>query len=263
MADYRNPTGRYESAAPARTAGEIDEGLRAFMLRVYNYMAVGLGLTGLTAFLVAELSVTSDPAAAVGILERSGEPIFLTSLGSFLLSPNSFWIFLIAAFGFAMFLGSRLNQLKVGQAQAAFWAYAVVIGFAFSSIFLVYTSESIAQVFFITAAAFGGTSLFGYVTKTDLSRFRGFLMMGFIGIFIAIIVNWFLASEALMWAISMIGVVIFAGLTAFQTQRLKEIYYEGDSAVVAKAKAIEGALLLYVYFLYMFQFLLVLLGNRE
>lgn len=263
MADYNSPTGRYGSASPAAATGVIDEGLRAFMLRVYNYMAVGLGLTGIAAYLVAQLSVTDDPANAVAMLTTGSEPIYVTSLGNFILGGSAFWLFLIAAFGFAFFIGSRLNQLKVGQAQAAFWAYAAVIGVAFSPIFLVYTSESIAQVFFITAAAFGATSLYGYTTKADLSRFSSFIMMGVIGIIIAIVVNVFLQSEALMWAISVVGVLVFTGLTAFQTQRLKEIYYEGDSDVVSKAKAIDGALTLYVAFLYMFQFLLFLFGNRN
>lgn len=264
MADYNTPTGRFGSAAPAaRTEGVVDEGLRAFMLRVYNYMAVGLGLTGLTAYLVAELSVTDNPANAVAVLNIGDEPTFLTSIGNFLLGGSAFWVFLIAAFGFAFFIGSRLNQLKVGQAQAAFWAYAVVIGAAFSPIFLVYTSESIAQVFFITAAAFAGVSLYGYTTKADLSRYSSFIIMGVIGVIVAIVVNVFLQSEALMWAISVVGVLVFTGLAAYKTQELKEIYYEGDSVAVSKAKAIGGALTLYVAFLYMFQFLLMLLGNRE
>lgn len=263
MADYNTPTGRFGSAAPAaRTDGVVDEGLRAFMLRVYNYMAVGLGLTGLTAYLVAELSVT-DPGNAVAVYTTGTSDIFVTSIGNFLLGNGTRWLFLIAAIGFVFFIHSRLNQLKVGQAQGAFWAYAVLLGAAFSPIFLVYTSESIAQVFFITGAAFAGTSLFGYTTKADLSRYRSFIMMGVVGVIIAILVNWILQSEALMWAISVVGVLVFTALTAFETQRLKEIYYEGDSAVVAKAKAIEGALTLYVAFLYMFQFLLMLLGNRE
>jgi len=178
----------------------IDDGLRSFMLGVFNYMGLGLAITGLMAFVVA-----STPALYV--------PIFTTPLK---------WVVMFAPLGFVFFLGARINAMSVSAAQITFWAFCAVMGVSLASIFLVFTGESVARVFFITAATFGATALFGYATKRDLAQFGSFLFMGLIGIVIASIVNIFLGSTALQFAISVIGVLVFTGLTAWDTQRLKE-----------------------------------------
>jgi hypothetical protein len=173
------------------------------------------------------------------------------------------WVIMLAPLGMVFFLSARVQKMSVQSGQIAFWAFAALMGASLSSIFLVYTHGSIAQVFFITAATFGGLSLYGYTTKKDLSGWGSFLMMGLIGIIIAMIVNIFLASSALQFAISVIGVLVFAGLTAYDTQSIKEGYYAGDGDTVTGQKAIMGALRLYLDFLNMFLMLLSLFGNRE
>ena len=171
---------------------------------------------------------------------------------------------LLSLLGGAGMLGMfRIHAMSVGAAQATFWVYAGLMGLSLSSIFLVYTGASITQTFFVSAAAFGALSLFGYTTKRDLSAMGSFLMMGLFGLIIATLVNIFLASSALQFAISVIGVLIFAGLTAYDTQRIKEMYYEADDVAVAGRKAIMGALSLYLDFINLFMFLLQFLGNRR
>jgi len=162
-----------------------------------------------------------------------------------------------------LFINFRLNRMSLGGAQALFWLFSGLIGISLATIFLVYTTASVAQVFFITAAAFGGLSLYGYTTKSDLSAMGSFLIMGVWGLLIASVVNIFFHSPMIMWVISMAGVGIFAGLTAYDTQKIKEMYYEGDGDVIAGKKAIMGALALYLDFINMFQYLLYLLGNRR
>jgi FtsH-binding integral membrane protein len=220
----------------------IDEGLRSYLLQVYNYMGLGLAITGVVAFLVA-----ATPALYV--------PIFTTPLK---------WVVMLAPLGFVFFLGARIQTMSVSAAQLTFWAFAAVMGLSMASIFLVFTGASIARVFFITAAMFGAMSLYGYTTKRDLSGWGSFLFMGLIGIIIAMVVNIFLASAALQFAVSVIGVLVFTGLTAYDTQRIKEMYYELDAADVATRKAIMGALSLYLNFINMFVMLLNLFGaTRE
>jgi uncharacterized protein len=219
----------------------IDEGLRSYMLQVYNYMGLGLAITGAVAFLVA-----ATPALYV--------PIFTTPLK---------WVVMLAPLGFVFFLGARINNMSVNAAQLTFWVFAAVMGLSMASIFLVFTGASIARVFFITAAMFGGMSLYGYTTKRDLSGWGSFLFMGLIGIIIASLVNLFLASSALQFAISVIGVLVFTGLTAYDTQRIKEMYYELDAADVATRKAIMGALSLYLSFINLFMMLLQLFGTQR
>lgn len=220
----------------------VDEGLRAYMLSVYNYMGLGLAITGLVAFLVA-----STPALY--------GPIFGTPLK---------WVVMLAPLGFVFFLGAKIRTMSVGAAQLTFWLFAAVMGLSLASIFLVFTGESIARVFFITAGTFGAMSLYGYTTKRDLSAWGSFLFMGLIGIIIAMVVNLFIASSALHFAISVIGVLVFTGLTAYDTQRIKEMYYELDGADVVARKAIMGALSLYLDFINMFVMLLHLFGaSRE
>jgi FtsH-binding integral membrane protein len=219
----------------------IDEGLRSYLLQVYNYMGLGLAITGVVAFLVA-----STPALY--------QPIFGTPLK---------WVVMLAPLGFVFFLGAKIQTMSVSAAQLTFWAFAAVMGLSMASIFLVFTGESIARVFFITAAMFGAMSLYGYSTKRDLSGWGSFLFMGLIGIIIAMLVNIFLASAAVQFAISVIGVLVFTGLTAYDTQRIKEMYYELDSADVATRKAIMGALSLYLNFINMFVMLLQLFGTAR
>ena len=219
----------------------IDEGLRSYLLQVYNYMGLGLAITGVVAFLVA-----ATPALY--------EPIFTTPLK---------WVVMLAPLGFVFFLSAKIQTMSVSAAQITFWAFAAVMGLSMASIFLVFTGASIARVFFITAGMFGAMSLYGYTTKRDLSGWGSFLFMGLIGIIIAMLVNIFLQSAALHFAVSVIGVLVFTGLTAYDTQRIKEMYYELDASDVATRKAIMGALSLYLNFINMFMLLLNLFGTTR
>lgn len=260
MSDFRNQVFPRARPAVARSAAyEIDEGLRAYMLRVYNYMAIGLGITGLAAYGAFVMAVTNDPSAAVG----SYNGMMLTSFGAMLFTSPLKWVVMLAPLGLVFFLSAKISTMSVSSAQITFWIFAALMGISLSSIFLVYTSTSITRVFFITSATFGALSLFGYTTKKDISGWGSFLFMGLIGIIIASVVNIFLASSALSFAVSVIGVLVFAGLTAYDTQQIKNMYYEGDGAAVAGRKAIMGALRLYLDFINMFMMLLHLFGNRE
>src|SRR5918998_2952628 len=224
--------------ASARTSGAVfDEGLRQHMLRVYNYMGIGLVLTGLVAFVVA-----STPALYV--------PIFQTPLK---------WVVMLAPLAFVLFFSFRMHAMSAATAQMVFWAFCAVMGLSLASVFLVFTGASIARTFFITAAMFGATSLYGYTTKRDLSKFGSFLIMGLIGIVIASVVNLFIGSSALQFAISIIGVIVFTGLTAWDTQRIKEQYYEGDDRTLMGKKSVMGALSLYLDFINLFVMLMHLL----
>jgi hypothetical protein len=211
------------------------------MLKVYNYMCIGLALTGVVAFAAS----TSDP------LMRA---IYGTPLK---------WLVMLAPLGMVFFLAARVNKMSASTAQTLFWVYAGLMGLSLSYIFLVYTGASITRVFFITSGAFAGLSLYGYTTKRDLSAMGTFMVMGLIGIIIASLVNIFLASNALQFVISVLGVLIFAGLTAYDTQKIKGMYFESDGHEVSEKKAVMGALSLYLDFLNMFIFLLHLFGNRE
>jgi FtsH-binding integral membrane protein len=227
-----------ERADIART--EVDIGLRQYLLTVYNYMGGGLVLTGIVAY----------AAAAGGLYQSiSGTPLY--------------WIVVLAPLGLVMLLGFRIDRMSLTAAQLTFWAYAALVGLSLSGIFIVYTGASIARVFIITAATFGTMSLYGYTTRSDLSRFGSFLFMGLIGIVIASLVNIFLASSALQFAISIIGVIVFVGLTAWDTQRIKDMYIQGEGEVLAGKKAIMGALALYLDFLNIFLLLIQLFGNRR
>jgi FtsH-binding integral membrane protein len=220
---------------------EIDVGLRQFLLSVYNYMASGLALTGLVAYGAAESGLYA----------------------SLVQTPVLFWVVILAPLALVFFLSFRVETMSLGAAQASFWAYASLVGLSLAGIFVIYTGVSIARTFFITAATFLAMSLYGYTTRTDLARFGSFLLMGLFGIIIAALVNMFLASSALQLAISVIGVIIFVGLTAYDTQRVKEIYLESDNSVVAGKKAIMGALGLYLDFLNLFILLLQLTGDQR
>jgi uncharacterized protein len=244
----RNAAARYGSVSRGY-AGEIDEGLRAYMLRVYNYMAIGLAVTGVVAFTAANAAIDAS-----GQLTAFGQAIYLSPLR---------WVIMLAPLGAVLFLSFRIERMSLVAAQATFWGFSAVMGLSLSTIFLVYTGQSISQVFFVTAASFGALSLYGYTTKRDLTGMGSFLLMGLFGIIIAMIVNIFLQSSAMQFAISVIGVLVFAGLTAYDTQRIKSMYYAGDDALVSGRKAIMGALALYLDFINMFIMLLQLFGQSR
>ena len=222
-------------------AADIDVGLRAYMLKVYNYMCIGLGLTGAVAF-----ATSTSPTMM--------QTIYGTPLQ---------WVVMLAPIGLVFFLAAKVNSMQASTAQTVFWVFAGLMGLSMAYIFVAYTGESVTRVFFITAGAFAGLSLYGYTTKKNLSGMGSFLIMGVIGLIIASVVNIFLASTALQFAISVLGVLIFAGLTAYDTQKIKAIYLESDGTAVAEKKAIMGALTLYLDFINMFIFMLHLFGNRE
>jgi len=250
------------TAAGARAA-DIDAGLRAHMNKVYGTMSVGMLITFAAAWAIAGLAVTTDPSQAVGQL-REGE--YLTSIGYALYASPLKWVVMFAPLAFVFGFGAAINRMSAATAQTVFYVFAAVMGVSISLIFLVFTGESIAQIFLITSIAFAGLSLWGYTTKKDISGWGSFLIMGVIGLIVASVVNIFLASSALMFAISAIGVLIFAGLTAYDTQRIKTEYiahaHHGDTEWLGKA-AIMGALSLYINFINMFMMLLQLFGNRE
>jgi FtsH-binding integral membrane protein len=250
MADFDNRLTRGATTATA----SYDAGLRAHMLRVYNYMAGALALTGVIAYAVA------NTPALMALFYHQVE----TAQG-IALSPTILgWAVFLAPLALVFFLSFRIQQMSQGAAQLTFWAYAAMVGASLASIFLLYTGASIALTFFVTAATFGAMSLYGYTTSRDLSGFGSFLFMGLIGVIIASLANIFFQSPALNFAISVIGVLIFTGLTAWDTQKIKQTYYAvgGDGTMAGKA-AIMGALALYLDFLNIFLFLLRFMGNRR
>ncbi len=259
MADYQT----IRTAGVGTRTAQIDTGLRAHMNKVYGLMSVGMLLTGAVAWAVAGLSVTG---VAVDGAVQIGADRYLTAFGAAIFNTPLKWVIMFAPLIMVFGFGAVLNRLSTAGAQLYFYVYAAVMGLSLSSIFLVFTGESIAQTFLVTAIAFAGLSLYGYTTKRDLSGFGTFLMMGVIGLVVASIVNIFLASSALMFAISAIGVLLFAGLTAYDTQNIKNTYLQhaqaGDSDWLGKA-AIMGALQLYLDFINLFMFLLQFMGNRE
>lgn len=238
----------------------IDEGLRAYMLRVYNYMAAGLVITGIVAYCVFSFSVTTDAGSAVATLKNG---VMITEFGRTMFVSPFKWVVLLAPVGLVMFMSARVHTMSVQAAQLTFWVFAALIGASIGWIFLVYTHGSISRVFFISSAAFGALSLYGYTTNKDLSGWGSFLLMGVVGLVIASIANWFIGSSALQFAVSVIGVLVFAGLTAYDTQQIKEEYYAGDTQLVAGQNAIMGAVRLYLDLLNMFMFMLSLFGNRQ
>jgi uncharacterized protein len=221
---------------------DIDVGLRDYMLRIYNYMASGLALTGIVAYVFAQSGYYAQLAQT---------PLI--------------YLVMLAPLGLVMWLSYGVNRMQASTAQALFWTFAAVMGLSMASIFLHFTGASIARVFFITAGTFGAMSLYGYTTQRDLSKFGSFLIMGLIGIVIASVVNMFIASSALQFAISVIGVIVFVGLTAWDTQRIKESYYEYQYAdgQTAGKQAIMGALTLYLDFINLFVMRMQLLGTRR
>ena len=258
MAEYNT----IHAGAGVRTA-EIDEGLRAHMNKVYGTMSIGMVITALAAWAIAGLSITSDPSS--GIMLRDGE--FLSSLGVAIYTTPIRWVVMLAPLAFIFFgWGALLKRASAGMVQLGFFAFSAFMGLSLSSIFLVFTDFSIVQTFLVTAIAFAGLSLWGYTTKKDISGWGSFLIMGVIGLIVAMIVNIFLQSPAMLFAISIIGVLVFAGLTAWETQNIKNTYVahavHGDQEWLDKA-AFDGALGLYISFINMFQFLLMLMGSQE
>jgi uncharacterized protein len=252
MSDFN----RWNTTAPgtAGTTVAVDAGLRAYMLRVYNYMAVAVALTGVVAWFTFQAAVTTNAAGAITGLTSFGQAIF---------SGPAVIVLLLATLGLVFFISFRIQSLQFTTALTLFMVYAGPLGVTLSSIFLVYTGASITRVFFISAASFGALSLYGYTTQRDLSAMGSFLMMGLFGLILASLVNLIWPSGALAFAISVIGVGVFAGLTAYDTQRIKEMYDSMDDDGTIGRKAIMGALSLYLDFINLFMMLLRLVGDRR
>jgi uncharacterized protein len=231
----------------------IDEGLKTYMLKVYNYMTTGLVLTGFIAYFFGKASVEAYVPGGV----------ILTPVGNMLFNSGLSFVIMLAPLGFVFYLSARINKMSTASAQITFWLFASIMGLSLASIFVQFTHSSIARVFFITAGTFGAMSLYGYTTKRDLTKLGGFLFMGLIGIIIASIVNIFFQSGMMAFVISVIGVLVFVGLTAYDTQNIKNMYYGGDSEEVGSKKALMGALKLYLDFINLFILLLQLFGQRR
>ena len=238
---------RFMSSSQAQ-ASQIDLGLRSYMLGVYNHMTTALALTGLLALGLNFLSVSNGQLTSIGHL--------------FFVSPLK-WVVILAPLGMVFYISAKLQSISAERARNLFYIYSGLMGLSLSSLLLMYTGESVVRVFFITAASFAALSIYGYTTKKSLSGLGSFLIMGVFGLIIAQIVNIFIGSSGLDMMISVIGVLIFAGLTAYDTQKIKNMYLAGDDSQTAGKKSIIGALTLYLDFILMFQFLLSLLGNRE
>ena len=240
--------------AGADRALAIDQGLRAYMLRVYNTMAMGVALTGIVAWLTFQAAVVTNEAGAI---------VGLTAFGQSIFSGPAVIILVLATLGLVFFISFRIQHLQVGTALGLFLLYAGLLGVMLSSIFLAYTGASITRTFFISAASFGALSLYGYTTQRDLSPIGSFLVMGVFGLVLAMLVNIFLKSTGLDFVISIVGVIIFAGMTAWDTQRIKEMYDPQEDGTATGRKAVMGALQLYLDFINLFMFLLRFLGDRR
>ena len=252
MSDFdRNVAARGFGAARATA---IDAGLRAYMLRIYNYMAAGVALTGVVSWVTFNAAVITD---------ASGKITGMTSFGQAIFSGPLTIVLFLGTLGIVFFLSFRINKLQAGTALGLFMLYAGLLGLMLSSVFLAYTGASITRTFFISAASFGALSLYGYTTQRDLSPIGSFLIMGLFGLILAMIVNIFLKSSGLDFAISAIGVLIFAGLTAWDTQKIKEMYDANDDGTVSGRKSVMGALTLYLDFINLFLFMLRFLGERR
>ena len=230
----------------------IDEGLRAYMIRVYNYMAVGVALTGIVSWLTFNAAVT----------ETAGR-LVLTPFGQMIFSGPAVLVLFLGTLGMVFLISWRINTLQPSTAFTLFMVYAGLLGLMLSSVFLAYTGASVTRVFFISAASFGALSVYGYTTQRDLSPIGSFMMMGLIGLIIAMLVNMFLKSTQLDFIISCIGVLCFAGLTAYDTQKIKEMYDVNEDGTISGRKAVMGALSLYLDFINLFLFLLRLVGDRR
>ncbi len=232
----------------------LDQGLRNYMLKVYNYMGSALLLTGFIALFTFKLAAVTGP---------NGELLGLTSLGNSLYNSGLAWVVMLAPLGVVFYMSFGIAKMSVSKAQTVFWIFAALMGLSLSSIFIAYTGTSITRVFFITAGTFGAMSIYGYTTKRDLTKLGSFLMMGLIGIIIASLVNIFMKSSMMYFVISVLGVLIFVGLTAYDTQKIKNMYLASDSGELIGKKAIMGALTLYLDFINLFIMLLRLFGQRR
>ena len=241
-------------AAARETTAVTDEGLRAYMLKVYNYMATGILLTGIIALITFKTSVVTDASGSIVALTEVGNAIYLSGLK---------WIVMLAPLGVVFYISFGINKMSASKAQTTFWIFAALMGLSLSSILLLYTGLSVTRVFFICSATFGAMSIYGYTTKRDLTKFGSFLMMGLIGIIIASLVNIFLKSSMMYFVISILGVLIFVGLTAYDTQKIKNMYSASDTGELMGKKAVMGALTLYLDFINLFIMLLRLFGQRR
>ena len=232
----------------------MDEGLRTYMLKVYNYMATGVLLTGIIALLSFKMSVVTDTSGTITGFTSFGNALFFSGLK---------WIVMLAPLGIVLYMSFGINKMSAAKAQSVFWIFASLMGLSLSWILLVYTGISVARVFFITSATFGAMSIYGYTTKRDLTKLGSFLMMGLIGIIIASLVNIFLKSSMMHFVISILGVLIFVGLTAYDTQKIKNMYAASDTGELMGKKAVMGALTLYLDFINLFIMLLRLFGQRR
>jgi FtsH-binding integral membrane protein len=273
MGDFDGSTIESRRGGPVSSAeaAAIDAGLRSYMLRIYNYMVLGLVITAVAAFAIYVSSVTDDVTAAARVVRGGTEAparlagnLYLTPFGYTVFVSPLKWVVILAPFALVFGLSFGIERLRPAAARALFWIYAALMGSSLGSIFMIYTQTSVVRVFFITAAAFGALSLWGYTTQRDLTGMGSFLVMGLFGIFIAGVVNSWLESPALLWAVSIVGVLVFSGLTAWDTQRLKNEYIYGamDGDTAART-AILGALSLYLNFVNLFAMLLQLFGQRE
>ena len=254
MSDFDRNSAAARRGVGADRAVAIDQGLRAYMIRVYNYMAMGVALTGIASWLTFQAAVVTNANGAI---------VGLTSFGQIIFSGPAVLVLFLGTLGLVFLISWRIDRLEPSTALALFMVYAALLGVMLSSVFLTYTGASITRVFFISAAAFGALSLYGYTTQRNLSAMGSFLMMGLIGLIIAMLVNLFLKSTGLDFVISAVGVLIFAGLTAWDTQRIKEMYDPMEDGTVVGRKAVMGALSLYLDFINLFLFLLRFLGDRR
>ena len=232
----------------------IDEGLRAYMLKVYNYMASGILITGFISLILFKMSVVTNVDGSIA---------GLTNLGNALYNSALMWVVMLAPLGVVFYMSFGIAKMSASKAQTTFWIFAALMGASLSSIFLIYTGASITRVFFITAGTFGAMSIYGYTTKRDLTKLGSFLMMGLFGIIIASIVNMFMKSTMMYYVISILGVLIFVGLTAYDTQKIKNMYLASDTGEIMGKKAVMGALTLYLDFINLFIMLLRLFGQRR
>ena len=232
----------------------MDEGLRAYMLKVYNYMATGILLTGIIALLTFKMSVVTNDSGAIVGLTQIGNALYLSGLK---------WVVMLAPLGVVIYMSFGIKKMSASKAQTTFWVFASLMGLSLSSILLIYTGLSVTRVFFICSATFGAMSIYGYTTKRDLTKLGSFLMMGLIGIIIASVVNIFLKSSMMYFVISILGVLIFVGLTAYDTQKIKNMYSSSDTGELMGKKAVMGALTLYLDFINLFLMLLRLFGQRR
>ena len=241
-------------ATAAKKTVVWDAGLRSYMLKIYNYMATGVLLTGIIALLSFKLSVETGANGAITGFTPMREALFFSGLK---------WVVMLAPLGVVFYMSFGINKMSSAKAQTVFWIFAALMGLSLSWILLVYTGVSVARVFFITSATFGAMSIYGYTTKRDLTKLGSFLMMGLIGIIIASLVNIFLKSAMMYFIVSILGVLIFVGLTAYDTQKIKNMYSASDSGEIIGKKAVMGALTLYLDFINLFIMLLRLFGQRR